>query len=78
MVSRSHRAIIGMFELKNHTDFVHVEAHEDSLWNGVADLMAKGERNTDNYTTGRNSTQMIIPLAPTAHTSDTQQGHQSQ
>ena len=53
-----------MLERKNHTEFAHVKAHEDCLWYGVADLLAKGERNTDHYTTARNSTQRSSHLRP--------------
>ena len=33
----------------------HVNARNESLWNGVADLQAKGERNAVHYTLARNS-----------------------
>ena len=64
LVSRKHHTTASMFERKNHTEFAHAKAHEDSLWNGVTDLLAKGERNTDNYTTARNSTQRSSHLRP--------------
>ena len=43
LVSNIHRDKISMFERQNHASFVHVKAH-DNLWNGEADLLAKGER----------------------------------
>ena len=54
----------------HHAEFVHVKAHEDRLWDGLADLLAKGDRNADHNITARNSTQRSSHQRPqyTPHT----------